>query len=694
VLEDPVVSENLFANVLAKENISKWKLSQNITISAIAGGIRLDNKMFGRYSASCTVDVPEKSAGRPVKLELDVKSISKMAWPLTVYVTQLDKNGKVLPEHVIQHRWISQMRPVNVLTPYRESGFIHPQAKKIRITFSLHSTGSSFDNHGLPLKNPDDVTPHLEVTRLVLRSAETLPFPKYNDIFFGTGITGSKDDSSLVLNDRRNLFFPTRSVAMWGGQTGEIRNESEFYFPTGDGTIEAYIYPEWNTSNRKRVMLFHANSFLLRTKKYAGGRGDLFSFSYQPATGNTQITIKDADNKIHKAVGKAKIAAKTWNHIAVQWSYNNGIQLYVNGKLAISQKCAVKPIDISKEEWPNDCHASQFTIGNTTGAARGKNIVPWHFPNFTGKIDALRISNIARYRSDFTPDKQPQADKNTNVIFNFDRSFDGKTLFGVGRVEGSIRSLQSRISPKLEIGKRSVQYVPAEILPESDPRVVLDPLNYPRTPSVNEFKSARKTERIKMTMAPGESRNVKLDSDVIMDFVEIANNTGKTLVHPFLIKKGEIDPRSFGDLADSLGIDGLTPRGKVDKIFQFLLSASDYFMNHQATFRPGSNEPENVEYKALMMLNGYCGFECGPLNNLSANLFTTAGLCPATQTSGYGHSFEQVFYDGKNHVYDLSAQRFFPAHDNETAASLRQLDVENGPFQRYRNSGGAFIRQG
>ena len=693
-LEDPVVSENLFADILAKENISKWKLSKNIAISAISGGIRLDNKAFGRYSASYTVDVPEKSAGRPVKLELDVKSISKMAWPLTVYITQLDKNGKLLPEHVIQHRWISQMRPVNVLTPYRESGFIHPQAKKIKITFSLHSSGSSFNNHGLPLKNPDDVTPHLEVTRLVLRSAETLPFPKYNDIFFGSGVTGSKDDSALILNDRRNLFIPTRSVAMWGGTATEIRNESEFYFPTGDGTVEAFIYPEWNTSNRKRVMLFHANSFLIRTKKYAGGRGDLFSFSYQPATGNTQITIKDADNKIHKAVGKAKITPKAWNHIAIQWSYKNGIQLYVNGKLAISKKCAVKPIDISKEQWPNDCHASQFTIGNTTGAARGKNVVPWRFPNFTGRIDALRVSNIARYKGEFTPDKQPQADKNTNVIFNFDRSFDGKTLFGVGRVEGSIRSLQSRISPKLEIGNKTIQYIPAEIQPDSDPRVVLDPLNYPRTPSAEEFKTARKSERISLKMAPGESRSVKIDSDVIMDFIEIANNTGKPMVHPFLIRKGEIDPRSFGDLADSLGIAGLTPRGKVDKIFQFLLSASDYFMNHQATFRPGRDEPENVEYKALMMLNGYCGFECGPLNNLSANLFTTAGLCPATQTGGYGHSFEQVFYDGKNHVYDLSAQKFFTSFDNESAASLHEAELEPGMFLRMRGHNDHFIGSG
>ena len=32
------------------------------------------------------------------------------------------------------------------------------------------------------------------------------------------------------------------------------------------------------------------------------------------------------------------------------------------------------------------------------------------------------------------------------------------------------------------------------------------------------------------------------------------------------------------------------------------------------------------------MLNGYCGFECGPLNNMTANLFATVAGLPASQT--------------------------------------------------------------
>ncbi|MBR7118902.1 MAG: LamG domain-containing protein [Lentisphaeria bacterium] len=700
-IKDAVKSENLFAGALEAKNIKKWKLSKDIAITSISNGIRLDAKLLNKkVSAAYTVDVPEDAAGRPVKLELDVKSISKMAWPNTIYIQQLDADGKVLPEFVTDTRWITQMRPTNILTQYRESGLIRPDAKKLRIYFGLYAVGVAYNNHGMPLKNKDDVTPHLEISRLVLRSAEQLPFPKYNDIFFADGVTGDKHDKSVALKDDRMLFFSTRSMAMWGGQATEIRNEKEFYFPTGDGTVEAFIKPVWSKQN-KNVILFDAKNFLVRTKGYSE-RGVLFQLAYNPKKKVVSVLVQGADSKNHKVSGKVEIPAKEWSHIAVQWSEAKGIEFYLNGKLAFSKKCDFKAIDISKEKNPNDSHALQFTIGNTTGAARGRTVIPSRYPSFNGQLDVLRISNIARYNGSFTPDKNAKADGNTNVIFDFNRSFDGTTLYGTGRVFNAVRSINSKVDRKLTIGGKTVNYYPEIAKPDADPRVVLDPLNYPVLPSVGDFKTARKSEKITFTAKPGDSRNIKLDSDVIMDYIEYANNSDKILAYPLLIKKGEIDPRSFGDLADSLGIDGLTPKGKVNKIFQFLLASSDYFMNHQATFLPGSDLPENVEYKALMMLNGYCGFECGPLNNLSANLFTTAGLCPASQTAGYGHSFESVFYDGKGHVYDLSAQKFFTSADNESAASLDELEQEPGLFIRmaphnnndFTGSGDHFVRLG
>ena len=806
-VKDAVTNENIFAGALDAKNIKNWKLSKDITITPVANGVRLDAKGLDRRAvATYTVDVPASAAGRPAKLELDVKSVSKMAWPNTVRIEQLDANGKQLPEYVTDTRWISQMRPTNILTQYRESGLIRPDAKKLRIYFGLYAYTNGFNNHGLELKNRDDVTPHLEISRIVLRSAEALPFPKYNDIFFVPGVSGNEQDKAVYLKDDRSLFFSTRSIAMWGGQATEIRNEKEFYFPTGDGTVEAFIKPFWNEKSAKQHVLVTATSHMLRSGKYKGvnGRGELFILQYIPGYKRLTVKVQDANEVTYQLSGKVDIPKNKWSHVAAQWSEKDGIQFYLDGKKLLDSKNCLdiksskhtfhlfkavpvgndklfvgaiwngrelemltlnarratiagkkfsakdlksgaplafdatvkagnKPhktsfrytkedgikffvddkqvltsdnkfaaLDIAKEEFPNDIHANQVTIGTDTGSARGKHAIPIRTANYNGYIDVLRISNVARYKDNFTPQTAVTPDENTNALFNFDRSFDGTTLYGTGRIFNAVRSLNPKVDRKLTVGGKTVDYFPEDINPDADPRVVLDPLNYPILPTTDEFKTARKTERITFTAKPGSTRNIKLDSDVVMDFIEYANNTDKTIAYPFILKKGEIDPRSFGDLADSLGIQGLTPQQKVNKIFQFLLASSDYFMNHTATFPIGSNLPENVEYKALMMLNGYCGFECGPLNNLSANLFTTAGLCPASQTAGYGHSFESVFYNGKGHVYDLSAQKFFSASDNESAASLDELEQEPGLFLRmvlYNNpafvgSGDHFVRLG
>ena len=178
------------------------------------------------------------------------------------------------------------------------------------------------------------------------------------------------------------------------------------------------------------------------------------------------------------------------------------------------------------------------------------------------------------------------------------------------------------------------------------------------------------------------------------DYVEIANTGDTTLVYPLVLGKGELDPRSFGDLAEGLNLGNASDRDKANRLFQMVISASDYFMNHNAIFPYGSDMPKQVCYDAMVVLNGYCGFECGPLNNLAANMFATVANCPAVQTGGYGHSFEEVFYDGKNHIYDLSAQKFFPGMDNETAAYLREVGDQPGVHNRVRYSADHFMRKG
>ena len=52
-----------------------------------------------------------------------------------------------------------------------------------------------------------------------------------------------------------------------------------------------------------------------------------------------------------------------------------------------------------------------------------------------------------------------------------------------------------------------------------------------------------------------------------------------------------------------------------------------------------------------------------------------------------------MFYDGKNHIYDLSAQKFFPAMDNETSAYLKESGDQPGIHNRLDGSADHFIRK-
>ena len=696
--EDATVTDNLFVDALSSAAV--WSLDATLTRENRASGIAFSasGTATGRY-ARYTVAVPEEWRGKGVRLEIDVTSESVLPWGGFIRLWQYDAAGNRLPESVSDVRWTSHIRPPGKFTPYRENGRIHPDAATVAAVFEIRGNTTSYDNYGLPLANAEDAKAHLLVTRLVLRRAEELPFPKYDDAFFPAGVTGAADDTALRLggDDHNGFFYATHSSAVWS-EAYDSRDERQNFFPAGDGTVEAWFKPDaWPSAETYLFCGFQGYS----AQKSASGRGALMYLRYLDSKHRLTFCLKDRTNGVYSATATCAIPLNEWSHLAAQWSTNGTATVFLNGTPVITRSIAgFKCVDLAAETYPDEEMVTEFFLGSHSANARNVDTAEdASYPFFQGAVDNLRVSTGARYADAFTPATAFAVDDATRALFAFNRQFDGVSGGGARFIRGSIRSFADRVQHALALtdsqtgGATSAAYWPDAILPENDHRLVLDIDNYPVLPTVAEFHAARRATNAVFRVAPGDAFTLDLPGTVYADYVEIANDGDEPLVHPFVCNAGEIDPRSFGDIRDTLGLSALDDRACANKVFQFVLGASDYFMNHTAFFTPGTDTPGDVEYEALTMLNGYCGFECGPLNSMTKNIFACSGGLPATQTGGYGHSFEEVFYDGKNHIYDLSAQKFFPAMDNETAAYLEEAADQPGLFHRIGANPDHFIRK-
>ncbi len=683
---------NIFAGVLTPEKWNGNSKKGKVTVKSCKDGIILETAKYGEPEAVAFIDVPDNLAGKPVRLSMTVQSLSKMTWRNPIVLMQYDAKNRKLDTGVTDPRWISHLRPPETVTRYIEDGVIHPKAKRIAVKIVLGSQASKNDNHGMPLKDKTATLPKLKITELSLRPAQSLPFPKYRDSYFADGVSGKEHDRSLDLRGKGCFFFATSGQAVWA-EGHQLRNILDSFYTFGDGTVECWINANKWHSTLPNIIMQAANTINSVNGMYLKRRGALFEVSYDSSKKTVQLQLKDAADKVFKKSVKYELIPGKWYHIAAQWTRGNGVRLFVNGKAVITDtEYKFQAVDVRKEKYPNTLNAHQFTLGTDIMGARGTAVHRAKTPEFDGKFDLLRISSRGRYNRNFVPAKSFAVDRSTRALFDFDRSFNGRSFGACRIIEGTTRDIEGRQEKKITFNGKEAQYTPENIVDDSHHDKVLSRLNYPVLPTKEDFLASKIIESTALKLKPGEKHTITLDGNVTMESIEFANN-GKTVInHPAIIRKGEIDPRSFGDIADTLELAKTPHRERAYKIFNFLLGASDYFINYQVEFFPERKLPRESIGLALVMLNNYCGFECGPLNNLAAILFACSGGMPSTQTSGHAHSFEQVFYDGKNNLYDLSAQKFFPSFDNESAASLNEAELQSGIFCRIGGKADHFIR--
>ena len=198
----------------------------------------------------------------------------------------------------------------------------------------------------------------------------------------------------------------TSSLYFDGSDALTIPASSNFHFGTGPYTIEMWVKHSGQGGNK--YLLYNAtgpdNSTGMRLNLTSN---DYVNMNEQVANGDIQTT------------GNVDTGDNAWHHIAISrppGPYNTPtddgfVEIYVDGTL--DQKR-------SDNGYRNMDNRNDLIIGAT--AADGSN-------GYTGYIDEIRISNVARYLADFTPSTSHFSDDANTVLLIQSNTTDGSTVF-------------------------------------------------------------------------------------------------------------------------------------------------------------------------------------------------------------------------------------------------------------------------
>ena len=432
----------LFAGALS--DTAGWQFKSG-TIEKTQNGLLLKGTKNRSY-ATFEVPVPDSLAGKGVVQEIEVTSRAKLVWGGVVKIEQLDGNGNVLPETLCDIRWTSHMRPPEKTALYVDEGHVHPRAKRLRASFELRPLTTAFDDYGRPIADKSILLPALEVSRLEVRAAEPLPFPKWNDEFFAPGVSGRADDFALRSGGPDSIGFFHQATTRAGWTQGhQFRDERDRALPSGDGTVEAWFRPD--ASDKGNVPLFQLHQGIRTRMLKKEGMGEALGLYYDAGKKKLSFSIKDWQRHAYKGdVKGVEIPVGKWTHVAVAWRCGGTAEVFVGGRkvlsLPIPEFEAVPLQDKSLNE-VNDLWAQQLFVGCTHHATRGRDGFGKD-AYFDGAIDLVRASSVVRYSDDFAPPVALAADADTRSLFAFDRTFDGVCGGGFGFVPASISARRDR----------------------------------------------------------------------------------------------------------------------------------------------------------------------------------------------------------------------------------------------------------
>ena len=381
---------------------------------------------------------------------------------------------------------------------------------------------------------------------------------------------------------------------------------------------------------------------------------------YAPATHQFHIIRADSDGHQTEQLADAPLLPGQWHHVAYTWDPTaNRQELFLDGASILSHAAdPISAIDIT------DLGSSKQLPGRVWFGQ--SNFVAGTDKSLHGRMDEVRISDGIRYTGPFQPQRTPfTLDQNTRALFHFDGRTTGLIANDRGHIEGTLLSPASPQSGELTYEKEGsgqtleAQWIPKDVPDDVNP-LKLFQVNFYHPLAPGEFSGSSIDHHAVLHLSPGQSAAIDCKNQPRMDWVEVrCPDDGSPLLRPFVAKPGEVDPRTMQSLLASLNVSSLpVGRARADAIFKFLVAHNDYFWTTVQDIR-ASGEISDPGEEVPVYLNSYPEFGCGEQNHMVRDCFLAAGMS-ADSTHGSQHVFEQVFFDGSWHIYDLFARMFFP----------------------------------
>ncbi len=647
---------------------------------------------------SQTIDVRE-FAGQEMVFECDLMAErAKYGAPVTIELEQLREDGSRIREYAIQTRWLTVELAEGHFVQFCERGRFSHEAATVNVRVRLRLYVRDADT-GERISGPESFFT-VWLDRVVVRPAERWPWPALSHAGF---VEGALEEAPL---NRAFEFTGQRRLAFNGASEGTLTASSygdakSVHWGLEAGTLEFWCRPSWGADDGAQHVLFEA-------KAYGHRRQSRLRKLSADGENQLEFTICDSDCEPHTVRGPAPLRAGNWHHIAATWDFPKAqLQLFVDGKRVAQDGPGEKP-------WPSSLVAKDE--GGKTGIGimgEDRRSMPmqafiggdWHWveeKSADAVIDEFRISDVARYASDFAPSQEEfEVDQHTRVLFHFENERDGvhdsDDRFVRGHLGCELEPQEQEVVLEVYDGGKVSRRV-AKVKPPASTEVfeanraknrmtVYRPFRELPDPRYVDYR-LRTVERI--VDASDDAFTIVVGGDYepwmrSVTFERAEGAAAETTLLPRWRANDNVVPFSVESIAATLAPDAGSDADKAFEVFNYALETTNYYDAHYCESLP-TRHRARVSYTLLKALNIYPHDQCGPMNYMLRKLFLAAGIS-SNDASGTHHQFEQAFYDGSLRLFDLSGRLYWLNRDSTTRLSRRGL--EEDPYLKLRQGGDA-----